>query len=253
MVETAGEVAEEGDALGVAGDGQGGPGLLDELAGGGFEVVGAADGKLGGDLGLAEVGGQHGGAGVASVVAAVRIDDDGRPALAGAVQGGGDDLGVEDPFAVVFEDHGVGLGGGGAGGGGEAVEDGPAGRGAAFAIDAEELLVVGDEAGLLGRAAGRVGDQRVGEAGSGGEQVAKLVGRAIGTDEADHAHGGSQLGGLHGDVGGAAGHLVLVVHLQDLDRRLGAEAVGAALDVAVEHHVADDRDPARSQGADQTL
>ncbi len=81
--------------------------------------------------------------------------------------------------------------------------------------------------------------------------MAQVGGGGVLADEADHFDLGFEADDLHGDVGGSAGHLVLVGDLQDLDGGLGAEAVGPALDVAVEHDIADDRDPTGPEGVDQ--
>ena len=83
------------------------------------------------------------------------------------------------------------------------------------------------------------------------QHPAQAVGLGVVAHQADQGHVGVELGGLAGHVRRAAGHLVLVARLEDLDRCLGAEPRGPPLDVVVEHDVAHHRHAARPHRPDQ--
>ena len=69
-------------------------------------------------------------------------------------------------------------------------------------------------------------------------------GRAVGVvaHGADQQAARAQRGDVGGDVGGAAQRGVALAHGHDRDRRLGAQPLGLADEVAVEHDVADHHD-----------
>ena len=52
---------------------------------------------------------------------------------------------------------------------------------------------------------------------------------------------------VHGDVGGPAGTIVVVVVLDDRDRRFGRQSLHATEQEVVQHHVADDDDTASGE------
>ena len=59
----------------------------------------------------------------------------------------------------------------------------------------------------------------------------------------------SESGEVHGDVGCAPGALVTASVAEDRDRRLGRDALDVAVDVAIEHDVADDEDSELAEAA----
>ena len=153
--------AKERDAFRLAGDGHGPAGLLDEQAAGRLETFHVRDWPLGGHRGLLEVGRQHGRAGVAAVITPRRVDDNRRSLPPGSVQGGGNDLGTEHALAVIFQDHGIGLGRGVPGGLRQFGPDLRSRDCPALAVHPQELLVVRDEPGLDRGGSARVRDQTV--------------------------------------------------------------------------------------------
>ena len=202
--------AEQRDPFGLASDGQGRACLFDEQARGRLEAAEIGDRPFGGDRGLLEVGCQHGRAGIAAIVAPGGVDDHRHALAPGPIEGGGDDLRTEHSLAVVFQDHGVGLGGRGPGRRGELGDHLSGGIHPALAVYPQELLVVGDEPGLEGRGAGWVDDQAIADVGMRDQEGPQLVGGPIGADQADHPHLRLQADHLHRHVGGPAGHVELV-------------------------------------------
>ena len=110
---------------------------------------------------------------------------------------------------------------------------------AALDVEAKQLLGAADDAGL-GDGGERAGNHAYGvDAGSledGGEF--SLLG--VVAPEAGEKGLAAEAGEIHGDVGCAAGTLVAPGVAEDRNWSLGRDALDVAVDVAVEHDVADD-------------
>ena len=115
-------------------------------------------------------------------------------------------------------------------------------------VEADHLLRMSvlsgaDEAHLAG--GGAVAFDQAGDIGMNlTEQPAKGpagVVAAKGADDGDFCGEGGQ---ISGDAGGSAEAKLLFFKMQHRHRRFGAEAVGAAVEIAVDHQVADQNHPA---------
>ena len=129
---------------------------------------------------------------------------------------------------------------------------------AAFAIDANNVLVARDDARLDGGDAARVGDNAFVGNIRGAQVFAKrfagLVGGSFaGADDAKHFDARAERGEICGDVSGAAEAFALLDEIDDGDGGFGREARRGAPEIAVEHEVADDSDAFAAKARDKAL
>ncbi len=116
------------------------------------------------------------------------------------------------------------------------------GRGiAALDVEAEELLGAADDAGL-GDGGERAGDDAGGVDAGAVEDGGQLGLLGVVAPEAAEEGLAAEAGEVHGDVGCAACALVAAGVAEDGNRGFGRDALDVAVDVAVEHDVADDED-----------
>ena len=239
----AGRGAEDGDSLLRTSDGEEADLVFgEEGLTGGQEGVRLRGGDAGGERELGEVGADGGGPGVTGEVVGFGVDEDGNAVGASGADGGEAEFGGERAFGVVGEDDGVDLGGELGDALGE-TGDLFGGNGiGAFDIEAEELLAAPDDAGL-----GRGGGARR-------ETMPRVSTRAASSSEASWVASASspqrparkawqpRPARLRGDVSGAAGAIEALGMAEHGDRGFGRDAVDLALNVAVEHDIADDED-----------
>ena len=179
------------------------------------------------------VGREQRGAGVFGVVAAFGVDEHWFARLPRPFDKGGN-VG-EAAFAVVGENDEVAAGEFVAEGLPHAVEHFV--RGCVFEVDAQELLVAGDDAGFDGGGDGFVAHQ-------GGlhaaffHQFVQFVARFVVADNRQQHGLSAQRGDVAGDVGCAARAVFGALDFRHGNGRFGRDAGGVAEPVAVEHHVA---------------
>lgn len=160
---------------------------------------------------------------------------------------GGAEIGGEEALVVIFE---------GDGGDGEELgfDVGEkrgllfSGEGAGgFLIEAEHLLGVAvlgeaDEAGFGSGGTVSAAEDAVGGGAHFLEDIDEEAALHVVAADADHDDLGTEGGETSGDIAGAAGALFAVAFLDDGDGGFGAEAFGVAVDVFIDHDVADEQD-----------
>ena len=118
-----------------------------------------------------------------------------------------------------------------------------------LAVRAQQLLCSSNEAGLHGRWPLAIDHQGGGEAGTSlAELDVEVAARRVVADDAGEAHLGAEGSEVADDIAGAARHPRFPLDLEHRHRRLGRDAFDGAIDVAVEHDVADAADPNAGDG-----
>ena len=120
---------------------------------------------------------------------------------------------------------------------------------ARFAVNADELLLVGDDAGFDARVPRGMGDQ---PAATDFLSSQKFFQPAAGVVIADHTknfRGHAQRGQIAGDVGRAAGHETFALEFNNRHGRFGRNARDVAPNELVEHHVAEDKRAGFARGS----
>ena len=112
-----------------------------------------------------------------------------------------------------------------------------------LAVGAQQLLGSGDVAHLDGGDAARLRQQVGLDQGLGRDQVGHLAPGGVLADQRDEAAARLEGGQVAHHVAGAAQHRRLADDGQDRDRCLRRDALDRAVDITVEHHVADAEDP----------
>ena len=175
--------------------------------------------------------------------------------LAAGAAGGGDQPGRGIPgqhaLAVVGQHHDGGRRHRIGGDPHEAVGQPRVDGGALFMVGAEQLLAAGDETGLGGGGAAALHQQPGLDPRLAADQSGQVAARLVVADDGDEGHRGAQGGQVADHIAGAAGQRHLAVHRQHRHRRFRADALDPAIDVAVQHRVADDEDGAPFQLADR--
>ena len=101
------------------------------------------------------------------------------------------------------------------------------------------MLGPADVAFLDGAGPVRIGDDALVIDAEVGEHLANAAAVGVGADDAGQGHARAEGAQHGGDAAGAAQPFLALVGVQQDDRRLLADALGVAPDVAVEHQVAD--------------
>ena len=160
-------------------------------------------------------------------------------------RGGSDDgeaeLGRKSALGVVREDDSVNLGSELDDALGEALELDGGDRIGGLDIKPEELLTAADDAGLRRGGMGR-GDHAEGVDAGGFEQAGELFLFGVIAPEAGEEGLAAKAGEVEGNIRGAAGAIVALGVAQNGNRGFGGDAIDFALDVAIKHDVADDKD-----------
>ena len=220
--------------LGRAGDQNGRDAIAcHDRAGGGGAFLIAATGLAGGQRHLRRIGGDAGGPGIAVEIGALGVHEDRQSGRAQPRQ----HRRREHALAVIGEDDGIGARRQGS------LDGGQQARGLSLAlrprrlvIDAHHLLVAGHHAQLGGGGAGGAFHQPVLDGGIGDGVAQRLTARA---DEADQRGPRAECGDIARHIACATGHGTLPPAGKHRHRRLGRDALDAAVEVAVKHHIAD--------------
>ena len=109
-------------------------------------------------------------------------------------------------------------------------------------VGTEQLLALGEVAGLGGGGAAALHQQPRLDVRLAADQPGQVGPGLVVAHHGDEGDGGAERGQVAHHVAGAAGHRHVALDGQDGDRRLGRDAVDGAVDIAVEHGVADDED-----------
>ena len=80
---------------------------------------------------------------------------------------------------------------------------------------------------------------------------AQVRGRLVVADQAEELDAAAERGDVVRDVGGSSQAVLLLLEADHRDRRFGRNALDAADDEVIEHHVADDQDRASGRRIDQ--
>ncbi len=195
----------------------------------------------GGERGFLAVGGQHGGAAVLGEIHPLGVHEHRAPVPAGGGHQAPDQLRGDQPLVVVGNQDHVRLGHGGFQESHQALEGIAAHGPAGLPVDAQDVLVGGDHAGLAGGGARGLLDHPPGVGPEGREQLqhAPAVGpRAHHTGDTHPGAQGSQV--VHHVAGPPQGE-VFPQDRDDLHRGLGGDAVHLPPEVFVDHQVAHDQ------------
>ena len=114
-------------------------------------------------------------------------------------------------------------------------------RAGLLAVRAQHLLALRDEPRLLRRHPAALHQQPRLDAGLAADEAGEVRAGLIVADHRDEGDGGADGDEIAHDVARAAGDAQLAMDAQDRDRRLAADPLDIAIDVAVQHRVADDQ------------
>ena len=114
------------------------------------------------------------------------------------------------------------------------------GRQRRFEVHPQQLLVFADDA-LFQRGSPTLGDHQVRVDAGFGQKVPYGVAAGVVPHRANQRAVRAERGEVARHVGGAAQALVAAFHLHDGNRRFLGNAIGAALDVTIQHHIANDQ------------
>jgi hypothetical protein len=209
------------------------------------DLVVAVEQPAGGDAGLEAVGGDGGAAVVlAVVVAADRVGQHAHAERPGVVDDGRQQAGRADALVVVADEDDVALAQVAVDDQADLVLDRVADGPAVLVIDAEHLLRVpvlgaADVALLDGGGPARVADDPLVVDPLVGQHLADAAAVVVAADDAGQHHPGAERPQHGRHAARAAEPLLAPVGPQQDHRRLLADALGVAPDVAVEHQVAE--------------
>lgn len=127
----------------------------------------------------------------------------------------------DDALAVIAHDDGVGLRQSRLDGGKQTAGEGRRDAVARFAVNAHDLLGLGDNAGFEAGAPGGTGHQPATADVLGAEQSAQLLGGGILADDPEQFRVDAESGEVAGHVGRAAGHEALALKIHHGDRASG--------------------------------
>jgi hypothetical protein len=122
---------------------------------------------------------------------------------------------------------------------------------ASAAIRTRQLLAAGDESGLRRGRPAALHQQPGLDPRLAADEPGQVAAGLVVADDGDEGDRGAECRQVADHVAGAAGQRHLAFHRQDGDRGLGADALDPAIDIAVEHGIADDEDGAALQLPDR--
>ena len=157
----------------------------------------------------------------------------------------------DDAFAVIADDHGVRLAKFRFDFGQQTPGEARVQAVAGFAVNADDLLLVGDDAGFDAGMARRIGEQSAAVDVLSAEKFFQMPAVFIVANHAEKFRGHVERGQIARDVGRAAGHEAFAFEIHDGHRRLRRNARHAAPDEMVKHHVTDDQDAGFTRGGQQ--
>ena len=111
-----------------------------------------------------------------------------------------------------------------------------------LAIDPDDLLVAGNQAGLRGRSPQRIGEKQIGSDAVCADRLAQLLAVWVIPHHADKPRATTEGVDVARDIRRPSEAKGLLARLNDGDRRLGGDPHGVPPQVAVEHHIAQDKD-----------
>ena len=134
---------------------------------------------------------------------------------------------------------------------------------AALVVDANDLLVTGNDPGFDGGSAAGIGEEAGGVDAAVDEATAKFSsgfvvgdlagGRLSATKDTEGLNGRTKGGQIGSDVAGASETACLIEEVDDRDGRFRGEARGGAQEIAIEHKVADDGEANLAETGEDTL
>ena len=122
---------------------------------------------------------------------------------------------------------------------------------ARFAVNADDLLLVRDDAGFDAGMPRGVGEQSAAADVLSAEKFFQMPAVFIMANRAEKFRGHVERGQIARDVGRAAGHEAFALEIHDRHRRFRRNARHAAPDEMVKHHVADDQHAGFTRGGQQ--
>ncbi len=191
------------------------------------------------------------GARIAAVVAALRIDDH---AAAGRARGGDHrrgHIGRHHALAVIGDDGDRGRHHRVLHDAEQALGELRMDRRGDLAIGAQELLALGDVAGLHRGLAAALHQQPGLDIGLAADQPGEVRAGLVVAQHRDEGDGGAERREVAHDIAGATRHRHLARDGDDRDRRLLADPLDRPIDVAVEHRVADDEHAGAGEARDR--
>ena len=199
------------------------------------------DGNPGSDLGFLAIGGEESGTPIFAVIVPLRIDDDSDPPGFGAADNGGKDGRGQHPLEIIGDEDDVAAPHGRL----DALQQFSFGRRAdgvaAFPIDAQHLLITGDDPGLAAGHPPRLQNYTVNADPlplQGCAQQLTITVVAEDTGDLDAAPEGDK---IVDDIPRPSQTQVVFLDIDHLHRRFGGDPLGLAEEVFIEHEIADDQ------------
>ena len=216
--------------------------LLEDLPAGRFRCLVAVRPDAGELRQLVEIGRDQPRAGKDPCIGLLGIDQDGDARAACAGDQAGDGVGVEHPLGIVREDRRASLLERAGGFREDRSRDRRRHDMGLLGIDADQLVPAAQEPRLHRRRTARVTNETGVEMRQTAAEGDDLVGRGIIADDPRQCRPAAEHDDVGGNVARGADDRALAGMLEDRHRRFRRDTRDAALDVAVEKHVADDED-----------